>query len=70
LRWFDHGDLHLYERLCSTDDDLPSDLHGNFADNGKLDLPDEYHGSGRSVTSSGEYGLFDLVGYVIRKWWL
>ena len=68
LRRFDYGDLYLYERLCTNDDDLPSDLHGTCGTNGKLDLPNEYHRSGGSVSSSGEYCLCDLVGFCIRKW--
>jgi hypothetical protein len=47
---------------------LYRDLHGNGDANGSTDLPNEYQRSGLPDTSSGEYGLYNLVGYGIRKW--
>ena len=54
LRWQHYGDLHLYERLCTADDDMYGDLHGTCGPNGSADLPHEYHCRGLPNTGSSK----------------
>ena len=68
MRRFYHGDIYLYQYMCSINYNLPGNIYSACTASCIINLSGKYHYISLLITSTGKYCFQCMVSYCISKW--